>query len=156
MIQHLQEDTRHWLAPIAPELLVAVPPSGLPTIVEVAPQVAAWAGYAVDDLVGCPLSESFDRLIPGLTEVVEEVSRSGMPVRDYRLTFVDHAGKARTILLQASLKPGRPEEWQSRPAGERPGGAHLSWHGEPLTTPAESVSQDRNIRANGRARAHYG
>jgi transcriptional regulator with GAF, ATPase, and Fis domain len=107
MAQYPQAETHHWLAPISPEMLVSVSHNEPPTIAEVAPRVAAWTGHTVSDLVARPLSEAFDNILPGLSVVVEEVCTSGTPVRDYRMTFVDHAGVERAILLQASLRPAR-------------------------------------------------
>jgi DNA-binding NtrC family response regulator len=109
MTSNPQDETRHWLAPIAPEVVISVPAGGLPRIAEVAPRVAAWTGHPPEALVGQPVSEVFDDIIPGLAVVVEEVCTSGTPVRDYRITFKDYAGVRRTILLQASLRPAEPD-----------------------------------------------
>jgi two-component system response regulator HydG len=109
MTHKTQDMTRYWLAPIAPEMVVAVPPEGVPRIAEVTPQVAAWAGHAPEALVGRSVSEVFDDIIPGLAVVIEEVCVSGTPVRDYRVTFEDYLGMERTILIQAGLRPGKPE-----------------------------------------------
>jgi sigma-54 specific flagellar transcriptional regulator A len=112
MTQYPQAETHHWLAPISPEMLVSVSHDEPPTIVEVAPRLAAWTGHSAADLIGRPLSEAFDAILPGLSVVVEEVCTSGTPVRDYRMTFVDHAGVERAFLLQASLRPARSGEEQ--------------------------------------------
>lgn len=102
MMQHLQPETRQWLAPVTSELLVAVDPKTGPMIMEVAPQCAAWMGRSPQQLVGLPLAEVFDPIIPGLPIVVEEVCHTGMPVRDYRVTFRDAAGREHIVLVQAS------------------------------------------------------
>lgn len=107
MEQNLPTASQHWLVPLAPELLVSVHADRPPVIAEVAPRVAAWTGQPAADLVGQPLAAVFDRLIPGLSVVVEEVWSTGAPVRDYRMTFTDHAGVERTVLLQASFRPAR-------------------------------------------------
>jgi sigma-54 specific flagellar transcriptional regulator A len=99
-----QEDTHQWLVPISPEILVTVEHGRPPIINDLSPQVAMWAGEAASHLIGRPLLEVFGELIPGLVEVVDEVWKSGLPVRDYRLTFTDHGAVERTILLQASLR----------------------------------------------------
>jgi sigma-54 specific flagellar transcriptional regulator A len=54
----------------------------------------------------------FDEIIPGLAVVVEEVWNSGRPVRDYRLSFTDHAGIKRSILVQATLRPATTDTAQ--------------------------------------------
>jgi DNA-binding NtrC family response regulator len=105
MGRSLQEDTHQWLVPIAPELVVSVEPEGVPIIHAVAPRVAMWIGETAAHLIGRSLSETFEEIIPGLAMVVEEVWKSGRPVRDYRLAFTDHAGMERTVLLQATLRP---------------------------------------------------
>jgi transcriptional regulator with GAF, ATPase, and Fis domain len=108
MTQYAEDTTtRHWLARITPEVLVAVEPGAPPRIAEVSPKVALWTGSAPDDLIGRTLSQGFEHVIPGLTVVVDEVCTSGAPIRDYRLAFIDAAGTERTIVLQASLKPDR-------------------------------------------------
>ena len=112
MVDHQQEDAQQWLVPIVPELVVSVTPGGVPIIDDVAPRVAIWIGETAAHLIGRPLSETFEELIPGLSVVVEEVWKSGMPVRDYRLTFTDYAGIERTILLQATLRPASGDKTQ--------------------------------------------
>jgi transcriptional regulator with PAS, ATPase and Fis domain len=71
-----------------------------------------WAGETVAHLIGRSLAETFEEIIPGLAVVVEEVWKTGRPVRDYRLTFTDHAGIERTVLLQATLRPGAIDQTQ--------------------------------------------
>jgi sigma-54 specific flagellar transcriptional regulator A len=106
MERSLQEDTHQWLVPISPELVVSVEPGGVPIIHDVAPRAAMWTGETAAHLIGRSLAETFEEIIPGLAVVVEEVWKTGRPVRDYRLTFTDHAGIERTVLLQATLRPG--------------------------------------------------
>jgi two-component system response regulator HydG len=105
MVHSLQEDTHQWLVPISPELVVSVEPGGVPIIHDVVPRIAMWTGKTAAHLIGRSLAETFEEIIPGLAVVVEEVWKSGRPVRDYRLTFTDHAGIERTVLLQATLRP---------------------------------------------------
>lgn len=81
-----------WLVPSAPELLVSVQPGQAPIIEAITPQLAAWVGRTPESLLGCRVSEVFHTLIPALPVVVEEVCTSGAPVRDYRVSFTDHAG----------------------------------------------------------------
>jgi transcriptional regulator with GAF, ATPase, and Fis domain len=105
MAHNAQDTRRHWLAPIIPEILVATQPDGTLRIAEVSPSIAMWTGRSPGDLVGRRLSEVFDHMLPGLTVVVEDVSASGIPVRDYRMTFEDVSGREHTVLLQAFLSP---------------------------------------------------
>ena len=99
--------TRQWLVPVAPELIVSVAPDQAPRIEAMPPQLAAWVGQAPEALLGQPLAEVFDAILPVLAVVVEETSTSGHPIRDYRVTFTDHAGSEHTILLHARLRLGR-------------------------------------------------
>jgi transcriptional regulator with GAF, ATPase, and Fis domain len=112
MIHNAQDDRRHWLVPIPPEVVVSVPPAGLPLITEVAPKIAGWTGNPPEALKGRTISEAFDHILPGLAVVVDEVRTSGTPVRDYRIAFEDRDGVQRTVLLQASLKPGKSKPGQ--------------------------------------------
>jgi sigma-54 specific flagellar transcriptional regulator A len=105
MGQNTQEDIHQWLVPISPEVLVAIEPGSPPIINDISSRVARWTGEAASRLIGQPLPKVFGELIPGLVEVVDEVWKSGLPVRDYRLTFTDHKAVEHTILLQASLRP---------------------------------------------------
>jgi transcriptional regulator with GAF, ATPase, and Fis domain len=107
MAHNAQDTRRHWLVPVIPELLVAMQPDGTLRIAEVAPSIARWTGQASHDLVGRRLSEVFDRVLPGLAVVIDDVSTSGIPVRDYRMSFEDVAGQAHTVLLQAYLRPAQ-------------------------------------------------
>src|SRR5436190_1290800 len=108
MTLHSQHETSQLPVPLAPELLLAVHPDKGPLIVDIAPRLASWTGHPVAELVGQPLDEVFNEVMPGLPVVVEEVLRSGMPVYDYRLTFTDHDGVQRAVVLQAGLRPGTP------------------------------------------------
>ena len=108
MTLHLPHATSQLPVPLTPELLLAIHPDKGPIILDIAPRLAAWTGHPVAELVGRPFDEVFHAVIPGLSVVVEEVLRSGMPVHDYRLTFTDHDGVQRTIALQAGLRPGIP------------------------------------------------
>ncbi|MGQ4808734.1 Anaerobic nitric oxide reductase transcription regulator NorR [Candidatus Entotheonellaceae bacterium PAL068K] len=105
MTHNAQNVTPHWLVPIAPEILVSVSPHEPPCIAAVAPRVAAWTGRSPESLIGRPLLEVFDPIIPGLIVVLEDVCTSGTPVRDYRLSFEDVAGVEHTVLVQASMRP---------------------------------------------------
>ena len=108
MTLHAQHETSQLPVALAPTLLLAVHPDKDPIIVDIAPRLAAWTGHPVAELVGRPLDEVFHEVIPGLSVVVEELLRSGMPVHDYRLTCTDHDGVQRTLILQAGLRPGTP------------------------------------------------
>jgi sigma-54 specific flagellar transcriptional regulator A len=110
MVQNPQTSSHHWLVPLTPELLVSVHADRPAVITEVAPRVAAWTGRPARDLIGRPLAEVFDPIIPGLSVTVEEVCNTGAPVRDYRMVFTDHTGVERTILLQASFRPAKLAE----------------------------------------------
>jgi sigma-54 specific flagellar transcriptional regulator A len=110
MVQDQQAASHHWLVPLTPELLVSVHADRPAVITEVAPRVAAWTGQVAVDLIGRPLAEVFDPLIPGLSVVVDEVCNTGAPVRDYRMVFTDHAGVEHTVLLQASFRPAKLAE----------------------------------------------
>ena len=77
MGRSLQEDTHQWLVPIPPELVLSVEPGGVPIIHDVAPRVAMWTGETAAHLIGRPLAETFEEIIPGLAVVVEEVWQSG-------------------------------------------------------------------------------
>ena len=112
MVRNTHEDTHQWLVPISPEILVSVEHGRPPIINDISPRVAIWAGETASHLIGRPLPEVFGELIPGLVEVVDEVWKSGRPVRDYRLTFTDHEAVERTILLQASLRPAALDKGQ--------------------------------------------
>src|SRR5262245_52167469 len=85
-----QHETAQLPVSLAPELLLAVHPDKGPIIVDIAPQLASWTGHSVAELVGQPLEEVFQEVMPGLPVVVEEVLRSGMPVQDYRRQYSDH------------------------------------------------------------------
>jgi sigma-54 specific flagellar transcriptional regulator A len=71
--------------------------------------LAAWVGHAPEALIGHPLPDVFKATIPALAVVVEEAYTSGSPVRDYRVSFTDHAGVERTVLMQAARRPGQPK-----------------------------------------------
>jgi transcriptional regulator with GAF, ATPase, and Fis domain len=111
MIRYSPNDTQQWLVPLAPELLVSVRAHEAPVIEAVTPQLAAWVGRDPQALVGSSLAEVFDPITPALSTVVEEVFTSGYPVRDYRVTFQDHAGMEHTVLIHAGLRPGKPDSW---------------------------------------------
>ena len=138
---------QYWLVPLAPELLVSVSAGRPPIIAEISPRLAAWTGQPAAQLVGQPLSEVFEALIPGLSTVVEEVYTTGTPVRDYRMTFTDHAGVERTILLQASFRPAklpeghglvalRLEEMPAKTAPPEPPHEVRAFHGMVSRSPA--------------------
>src|SRR5712691_5353409 len=103
-----QHETAQLPVPLAPELLLAVHPDKGPIIVDIAPRLASRTGHAVAELVGQPLEQVFHEVMPGLSVVVEEVLRSGLPVHDYRLTYTDHDGVQRTVVLQAGARAGAP------------------------------------------------
>jgi sigma-54 specific flagellar transcriptional regulator A len=107
MTSSTKDRIQQWLVPVAPELLVSVTPGEAPRIEAIPPQLAAWVGQAPEALRGQPLAEIFDALLPVLSVVVEETSTSGYPIRDYRVTFTDHAGMEHTVLLHARLRLGR-------------------------------------------------
>ena len=108
MTSQPQHKTAQLPIPLAPELLLAVHPDKGPIIVDIAPRLASWTGHSVAELVGQPLEQVFHEVMPGLSVVVEEVLRSGMPVHDYRLTYTDHDGIQRTAVLQAGARAGTP------------------------------------------------
>src|SRR4029077_21152128 len=99
-----QHETAQLPVSLAPELLLAVHPDKGPIIVDIAPRLASWTGHSVAELVGQALEQVFHEVMPGLPVVVEEVLRSGMPVHDYRLTYTDHDGVQRTVVLQAGAR----------------------------------------------------
>jgi DNA-binding NtrC family response regulator len=100
-------ERNNWLAPIVPELVVRIGLNGQPRIEAISPAIANWTGRPAASLIDCHLGDVFDAILPGLPAVVEEVVHSGFPVRDYRLTFKDTAGRPHTVLLQASLRVGQ-------------------------------------------------
>jgi transcriptional regulator with GAF, ATPase, and Fis domain len=107
-MSHKPQDERdNWLAPIVPELVVRIGLNGQPRIEAISPAIADWTGRPPRSLIGCDLSVVFDAILPGLSVVVEEVAISGLPVRDYRLTFQDTAGNPHAVLLQANLRAGQ-------------------------------------------------
>lgn len=106
VISSAVDRAQRWLVPVAAELLVSVRPGEPPTIEAIPPQIAAWVGHLPEALVGRTLSEVFDAVLPVLSVVVEETATAGHPVRDYRITFADHAGTERTVLLHANLRLG--------------------------------------------------
>ncbi len=108
-----QNDTQQWLVPVAPELLVSVTPGHEPIIEAITPQLAAWLDQDTTSLVGRPLNEVFDAILPALATAVEDVCTSKYPVRDYRVKFTDARGIDHTVLLQANLRPGEQESWNT-------------------------------------------
>lgn len=109
MAHNPHDMTPRWLAPLTSEVVVTVPRDGRPRITEISPRVAAWTGSSVDRLIGRPVAEAFEDIIPGLDIVAEEVRASKRPVRDYRISFEDYAGVRRTVCMQASLRPEKSE-----------------------------------------------
>lgn len=103
MSRKSQGEKHNWLAPVVPELVVRIGRNGQPRIEAISPSIADWAGRPAASLIDCHLSAVFDAILPGLSAVVEEVARSGSPVRDYRLAFKDNAGHRHAVLLQASM-----------------------------------------------------
>jgi transcriptional regulator with GAF, ATPase, and Fis domain len=135
-----QYETAQLPISLAPELLLAVHPDKGPIIVDIAPRLASWTGRTVAELVGQPLEQVFQEVMPGLPVVVEEVLRSGLPVHDYRLTYTDHDGVQHTAVLQAGARasaPGQPyrliwlrlEELPQRASGTEEAKKPRSWHG---------------------------
>jgi transcriptional regulator with GAF, ATPase, and Fis domain len=135
-----QHETAQLPVSLAPELLLAVHPDKGPIIVDIAPRLAAWTGRAVAELVGQPLEQVFQEVLPGLPVVVEEVLRSGLPVHDYRLTYTDHDGVQRTAVLQAGARAGAPgqpyrliglrlEELPQRASSTEEAEKPRRWHG---------------------------
>jgi hypothetical protein len=108
MTSQPQHETAQLPVPLAPELLLAVHPDKGPIIVDIAPRLASWTGHAVAELVGQPLEEVFQEVMPGLPVVVDEVLRSGMPVHDYHLAYTDQNGVQHTAVLQAGARAGTP------------------------------------------------
>lgn len=105
------QNTHQWLVPIAPELLVSVQSGEAPIIEAITPQLAAWVGQTVEALLGLPLDQAFEPILPALTPMVERVFTTGEPVQDYRVSFTDAQGKERTVLIQASRRPGKMGRW---------------------------------------------
>src|SRR5207237_8973447 len=107
---------------------------------DTAPRPASCTGHAAAELVGQPLDQVCNEVMPGLPVVVEEVLRSGLPVYDYSLTFTDHDGVQRTVVLQAGLRPGTPgqqyrlvalrlDELPQRAGAAEDGQESQEWHG---------------------------
>jgi sigma-54 specific flagellar transcriptional regulator A len=88
--------------------MVSVQPGQASIIEAITPQVAAWVGRDPQTLIGYALAEVFDEIMPALSTVVDEVFTSRHPVRDYRVTFRDHADVEHTVVIQAGLRPGKP------------------------------------------------
>jgi transcriptional regulator with GAF, ATPase, and Fis domain len=109
MTHSRSNDTQQWLVPVAPELLVSVLPDQEPRIKAITPQLVSWLDQDATTLVGRPLTEVFDAILPALATVVEEVCTSKHPVRDYRVKFTDAHGIDRTVLLQANLRAAEQE-----------------------------------------------
>ena len=105
------QDTQQWLVTIAPELLVSIQSGDDPIIEAITPQLAAWVGQPVEALLGQPLHEVFDPILPVLTPVVERVFTTGQPVRNYHVTFTDAQGKPHAAMLQAGQRPGKLGRW---------------------------------------------
>ncbi len=105
------QNTHQWLVPIAPELLVSVQTGEAPIIEAITPQLAAWVGQTAEDLLGLPLHQVFESILPALTPMVERVLTTGEPVQDYRITFTDARGKERTARIQAGQRPGKMGGW---------------------------------------------
>ena len=92
---------------------MSVTPGHEPIIETITPQLAAWLDQDASRLVGRPLNEVFDAILPALAAAVEEVCTSKHPVRDYRVKFTDAHGIHHTVLLQANLRPGEQEPWHT-------------------------------------------
>lgn len=129
------QNTHQWLVPIAPELLVSVQSGEDPIIEAITPQLAVWVGQTAEALLGQSLNHVFEHTLPALAPMVERVFTTGEPVQDYRVTFTDARGKERTVLIQASQRPGKLGSWGALVAlrlnempRRREGGARLQRH----------------------------